>query len=247
LKPNGYFRSFPHHTVKVTLPSARAVQSTASSTSPPSGSILSDLLPFSCLAAFYTGIGFAIASATMTPQRCTARPSGVSLPKAKCVRTWKTFFRNHAQAIAGAVATWPLAAGAQQAAMPVIGFLRSVQLVDATHLVTAFSQGLNDRHLCSCGLGGAAAMKGTTATSLTSSVNASTFGHPMAPRRPAASLTDGADAAGLPRGEEEQISGLARYGALSTLLSRATRRVRSRRAGPRAPVTTCRRATTAIP
>src|SRR5262249_4067857 len=43
LKPNGYFRSFPHHTVKVTLPSARAVQSTASSTSPPSGSLLSDL------------------------------------------------------------------------------------------------------------------------------------------------------------------------------------------------------------
>src|SRR5262249_12106454 len=64
------------------------------------------------------------------------------------------FFRNHAQAIGGAVATWPLAARAQQAAMPVIGFLRSAQLVDATHLVTAFSQGLNDRHLCSCGLGG---------------------------------------------------------------------------------------------
>jgi hypothetical protein len=34
LKPKSYFRSFPHHTVKVTLPSARGVQGTAPASSP---------------------------------------------------------------------------------------------------------------------------------------------------------------------------------------------------------------------
>ena len=46
--------------------------------------------------------------------------------------------------LGGTAVAWPFVARAQQAAMPVIGFLRSTSLADATHLVTAFRQGLRD-------------------------------------------------------------------------------------------------------
>jgi putative ABC transport system substrate-binding protein len=44
----------------------------------------------------------------------------------------------------GGAAAWPLAARAQQAAMPVVGFLRSTPATGFAYIVDPFRQGLND-------------------------------------------------------------------------------------------------------
>jgi putative ABC transport system substrate-binding protein len=46
--------------------------------------------------------------------------------------------------VGSATISWPLVARAQQPAMPVVGFLRSVSLADAADLVTAFREGLKE-------------------------------------------------------------------------------------------------------
>src|SRR5438445_3168356 len=46
--------------------------------------------------------------------------------------------------VAAATAAWPLAARAQQPAMPVVGFLRSTPSAPFMHFVAAFQQGLRD-------------------------------------------------------------------------------------------------------
>jgi putative ABC transport system substrate-binding protein len=52
--------------------------------------------------------------------------------------------RDVVAALGSAAATWPLSLRAQQPRMPVVGFLRSVSLVDAADLVTAFRHGLKE-------------------------------------------------------------------------------------------------------
>src|ERR1700688_2729656 len=52
--------------------------------------------------------------------------------------------REFVAALGGAAVAWPLAARAQQTALPLIGFLRSTSLANTAELVTAFRSGLKE-------------------------------------------------------------------------------------------------------
>ena len=46
--------------------------------------------------------------------------------------------------LGGATVAWPLASGAQQQTMPLVGFLNGQTAAGYTHLADAFKQGLNE-------------------------------------------------------------------------------------------------------
>ena len=52
--------------------------------------------------------------------------------------------RDFIKVVAGSAATWPLAAHAQRAAMPMIGFLRTGSLIEVPYFVNAFRRGLKE-------------------------------------------------------------------------------------------------------
>jgi putative tryptophan/tyrosine transport system substrate-binding protein len=52
--------------------------------------------------------------------------------------------RDFIRVIVGSAVAWPLAAHAQQPAMPVVGFLHSASPEPNAHLVAAFRQGLGE-------------------------------------------------------------------------------------------------------
>jgi hypothetical protein len=91
--------------------------------------------------------------------------------------------RHQATLLGGATATWPLVARAQQARMPVIGFLSSLSVLVTSKRISSFGQGLSET--------GSAATSRSKRLVLLANPHHATTGHRTAGRSIVARWCDG--------------------------------------------------------